>query len=103
MDREQLNTQMHNQYSIGYGQAFIKGCPLTTQTNEHSNSINCYFGLNKNEINHQPKFSINLRNTGLIVDYNQWIITGNDYDLMERKIEISKVSRLTGLMFFNFK
>lgn len=83
---------------IGYGQAFIHGCPLN---GHHHNSItNCYFSNPEQNPYHpntnlvQSMFSINLQKTGLIIDddIDQWIIDDGNNDLLEKNVQISPVS-----------
>lgn len=80
---------------IGYGQAFIHGCPLN---GHHHNSItNCYFSNPEQNPYHpntnlvQSMFSINLQKTGLIIDddIDQWIIDDGNNDLLEKNVQIS--------------
>lgn len=100
-----IDDNLNHQFQpIGYGQAFIHGCPLNVH-HHHDNSANsitnCYFSNDQPNLYHsttmanlKSMFSINLQKTGLIIDNNdidQWIIDDGNNNVLDKNIHISQV------------
>ncbi|OTF83561.1 hypothetical protein BLA29_004908 [Euroglyphus maynei] len=80
---------------IGYGQAFIHGCPLNVHHDSANSITNCYFSNAQQNLYHanlKSMFSINLQKTGLVIynDIDQWIIDDGNNDLLEKNMHISQ-------------
>lgn len=92
---------------IGFGQAFIHGCPLNVHHDSANSITNCYFSNAQQNLYHanlKSMFSINLQKTGLVIDndIDQWIIDDGNNDLLEKNMHISQVINYIVFIFSEF-